>query len=112
VALFAPFAGNMPTDYLFRDTAYDTDTLAVFASREYDVEALEQDVQVVVNLISDADQADDLLPLAADVADRFGKPIVNDPRKIQRTTRDAVAAALQGIPGRSTVISASIASSS
>jgi tetratricopeptide (TPR) repeat protein len=99
VALFAPFAGNMPTDYLFKDTAYDTDTLAVFASREYDVEALEQDVQVVVNLISDADQADDLLPLAADVADRFGKPTVNDPRKIQRTTRDAVAAAHQGIPG-------------
>ena len=99
VALFAPFAGNLPTDYLLKDTAYDTDTLAVFASREYDAEALEQDVQVVVNLISDADQADDLLPLAADVAERFGKPIVNDPRKIQRTTRDAVAAALQGIPG-------------
>jgi glutathione synthase/RimK-type ligase-like ATP-grasp enzyme len=99
VALFAPFAGNMPTDYLFRDTAYDTDTLAVFASRGYDVEALERDVQVVVNLISDADQADDLLPLAADVAERFGKPIVNDPRKILRTTRDAVAAALEGIPG-------------
>jgi len=98
VVLFAPFAGNIPTDYLLKDTAYDTDTLAVFASREYDVEALDQDVQVVVNLISDADQADALLPLVADVADRFGKPIVNDPRKIQRTTRDAVAAALQGIP--------------
>ena len=98
VALFAPFAGNLPTDYLLKDTAYDTDTLALFASREYDVEALEQDVQVVVNLISDADQADALLPLAADVAERFGKPIVNDPRKIQRTTRDAVAAVLQGIP--------------
>ena len=32
-----------------------------------------------------------MLPLAADLADRLGKPIVNDPRKIQRTTRDAVA---------------------
>ena len=99
LALFAPFAGNIRTEYLFRDCAYDTDTLALFASCEFDVEVLRRDVQVVVNLISDADQADGLLPLAADLADRLGKPIVNDPRKIQRTTRDAVAALLQGMPG-------------
>lgn len=99
LALFAPFAGNMPTGYLFKDTVYDTDTLAVFASREYDVELLKQDVQVVVNLVSDADQAEALLPLAADLVGRLGKPIVNDPRKIQRTTRDAVTALLKGIPG-------------
>jgi tetratricopeptide (TPR) repeat protein len=99
LALFAPFAGNLPTGYLFKDSAYDTDTLALLASSEYDVELPKQDVQVVVNLISDVDQGDALLPLAADLAGRLGKPIVNDPRKIQRTTRDAVAALLQGIPG-------------
>ena len=97
LALFAPFAGNLPSGYLFQDAAYDTDTLALFASGEYDVERLRQDVQVLVNLISDADQADALLPLAATLADRLGKPTVNDPRKIQRTTRDAVAALLEGI---------------
>jgi tetratricopeptide (TPR) repeat protein len=99
LALFAPFAGNLPTDYLFKNAAYDTDTLAVFASRDYDVEALKQDVQVVVNLISDADQADGLLPLVADLAGRFGKPVVNHPDKILRTTRDEVAVWLEGIPG-------------
>jgi Flp pilus assembly protein TadD len=99
LALYAPFAGNLPTGYLFKDSAYDTDTLALLASSEYDVKFLKQDVQVVVNLISDADQAAALLPLAADPAGRLGKPIVNDPRKIQRTTRDAVAALLQGIQG-------------
>ena len=98
LALFAPFAGNMPTGYLFKDTVYDIDTLAVFASSDYDVELLKQDVQIVVNLVSDADQADALLPLAADLVGRLGKPVVNDPRKIQRTTRDAAAALLQGIP--------------
>ena len=40
-----------------------------------------------------------LLPVAADLVDRFGLPTVNDPRKIERTTRDAVARLLQGIPG-------------
>ena len=64
-------------------------------------ETLKKDVddKVVVNLISDADQAEAVLPLAADLAGRLGKPTVNDPRKIQRTTRDATAALLAGIPG-------------
>jgi tetratricopeptide (TPR) repeat protein len=99
LALYAPFAGNLPTGYLFKDAAYDTDTLALFASSEYDAAPLKKDAQVVVNLISDADQAGALLPLAADLADRLGKPIVNDPRKIQNTTRDAIAARIDGIPG-------------
>jgi tetratricopeptide (TPR) repeat protein len=99
LALYGPFAGNTPTEYLFKDVVYDTDTLSLFAANQYDVAALKLDVQVVVNLISDADQADGLLPLAADLVDRVGRPIVNDPRKIGNTTRDAVADLLAGIPG-------------
>lgn len=98
LTLYAPFGGNMPTEYLFQDAFYDTDTLALFASREYDSALLSRDVQVVVNLISDADQTEALLPVAADLVDRFGLPTLNDPRRIQRTTRDAVAGLLDGIP--------------
>jgi tetratricopeptide (TPR) repeat protein len=97
LALYAPFGGNTPTEYLFKDAVHDTDTLALFTAREYDGELFRQNVQVVVNLISDADQAEALLPLAADLADRLDRPIVNHPRKIQSTTRDAVAVLLQGI---------------
>jgi tetratricopeptide (TPR) repeat protein len=99
LALYAPFGGNTPTEYLFKDAVHDTDTLALFAAREYDTELLNQNIQLVVNLISDADQTEALLPLAADLVGRLGKPTVNDPRKIQQTTRDAVACLLQGIPG-------------
>jgi tetratricopeptide (TPR) repeat protein len=99
LALYAPFAGNTPTEYLFKDADYDTDTFALLASSECDAELLKQDVQVVVNLISDADQAEAVLPLAADLVGRLGKPVINDPGKIQRTTRDAVADLLAGIPG-------------
>ena len=99
LALYAPFAGNLPTGYLFKQADYDTDTVALFASSQIDIELLKRDVQVVVNLISDADQGAALLPLAADLAVRLGKPIVNDPLKIGRTTRDAIAELLQGIPG-------------
>jgi tetratricopeptide (TPR) repeat protein len=98
LALYAPFGGNTPTEYVFKDAVHDTDTLALLASREYDCDLVGQDVQVVVNLISDADQTEALLPLAADLVDRLGKPTVNDPRKIERTTRNAVACLLQGIP--------------
>jgi tetratricopeptide (TPR) repeat protein len=99
LALYAPFGGNTPTEYLFQDAFFDTDTLALFASREYDTAQLVQDVQLVINLVSDADQTEALLPLAADMVDRFGLPVVNHPRKVQQTTRDAVAKSLQGIPG-------------
>ena len=99
LALYAPFAGNTPTEFIFRDVDYDTDTLALFDASEPDVAAL-GDVQMVVNLISDADQdqSEAVLPLAARLAAKLGKPVVNHPDKIGHTTRDAVAKLLPGIP--------------
>jgi tetratricopeptide (TPR) repeat protein len=96
LALYAPFAGNTPAEFLFADAAYDTDTLALLASSEIDAAAL-GGIDVVVNLISDPDQAVNELPIAAALAAQLGKPVVNDPGKIVRTTRDAVAALLPGI---------------
>jgi tetratricopeptide (TPR) repeat protein len=98
LALYAPFGGNTPTEYLFQDAFFDIHTLSLFASREYDVAELSDGIGLVVNLISDADQTEALLPVAADLVDRFGLPTVNDPRKVQGTTRDAVASLLEGIP--------------
>ena len=60
---------------------YDVDTLALFDSREPDIASL-GDVDVVVNLISDADQAEAMLPAAARLAEKLGKPVVNAPGKI------------------------------
>ncbi len=98
LALFAPFAGNTPTEYLFRDAAYHTEPLALFDRGEPDA-ASPGDVALVINLISDADQARLVLPAASRLVERLGKPVINDPGKIQRTTRDAVASLLPGISG-------------
>ena len=98
LALYAPFGGNTPTEYLFQDAFYDTETLALLASRDYHDTLFGENVQLVINLISDADQTDALLPVAADLVDRFGLPTVNHPRRIGMTTRDAVAGLLEGIP--------------
>ena len=34
LALYAPFSGDTPTEYLFKDATYDIDTLAFFGPRE------------------------------------------------------------------------------
>jgi tetratricopeptide (TPR) repeat protein len=99
LALYAPFGGNTPTEYLFKHAAYDTDTLALFEQNHYDAETFSEGVDIVVNLLSDVDQAARVLPLAAALADRLGRPVVNHPRKILRTTRDATAELLTGIEG-------------
>ena len=98
LALFAPFAGNTPSDYLFKNAPYDTDTLALIPGIRHGLDQL-RGAQVIVNLISDADQAGALLPLAGDLADQLGLPVVNDPRKVQQTTRENVMLLLEAIPG-------------
>src|SRR5260221_7438939 len=98
LALYAPFAGNTPSEYLFKDACYDTGTLALFDGSEADLAAL-RDFDIVVNLISDADQAETVLPLAIQLVSWLGKPVINDPALVKRTTRDAVADLLPGIAG-------------
>jgi len=98
LALYAPFAGNTPAEYLFKDACYDADTLALFEFSRPEVSTLGS-FDLVVNLISDPDQAAGVLPLAADLAGRLGKPVINDPRRIVHTTRDEVAGLLPDITG-------------
>jgi Flp pilus assembly protein TadD/glutathione synthase/RimK-type ligase-like ATP-grasp enzyme len=98
LALYAPFAGNTPAEYLFKDAGYDADTLALFDSSEPDVSDLGA-FDLVINLISDADQAGAVLSVAAGVVAQLGKPIINDPGKISHTTRDQVTERLSEVPG-------------
>jgi len=99
LALFAPFVGNTPVEFLFKDCAYRTSILSLLPGSQPDIALLAQEADIVVNLVSDADQAPEVLPLALAIARSLGKPVVNDPAKIQNTTRDATALALADIEG-------------
>jgi tetratricopeptide (TPR) repeat protein len=99
LALYAPFGGNTPTEYLFENASYDVNTLPVIADNAYDVEMLRHEGDIVVNLLSDADQGNAELSVAAELMDILAKPAVNDPRRVQHTTREAVARLLEGIAG-------------
>jgi Flp pilus assembly protein TadD/glutathione synthase/RimK-type ligase-like ATP-grasp enzyme len=98
LALFAPFAGNTPAEYLFNGADYDTDTLALLPSTDIDAVLRDTTYGVVVNLISDADQAADLLPVVTDLVERLGAAVVNHPARVIRTTRDAACEMFAGIP--------------
>jgi tetratricopeptide (TPR) repeat protein len=99
LALFAPFAGNTPTEYLLTGTHYDASTLAVFAGRDYDLAALRRGADLVFNLISDADQAQAVLPMVSTLVDGLGLPTLNPPHKVRETTREIIAQRLDGIAG-------------
>ncbi|MBC9879517.1 tetratricopeptide repeat protein [Bradyrhizobium sp. INPA01-394B] len=99
LALFAPFVGNTPVEFLFKDCAYQTSIVSLLPGSPPDGSLLADEADVVVNLVSDADQGAEVLPLVAAIAASLGKPVVNDPARIRNTTRDATALALADVEG-------------
>lgn len=98
LALQAPFGGNTPTEYLFFEPDYAINTYAVLPGVAYDIAFLKASGDLVVNLVSDADQAADILPEVVALTDQLGKTLINPPREILKTTRDGTVAALSGLP--------------
>lgn len=95
----SPGAGNTPPDFLLGRAAFDCHFYALLPDVPPDLDLLRAHGDIAVNLISDVDQGGAMLSAAADVFDRLGKPVVNHPRKILGTGRDAVVALLSGLPG-------------
>jgi tetratricopeptide (TPR) repeat protein len=98
LALQAPFGGNTPTEYLFFAPDYAVNTYAVLPGAAHDIALLQAAGDIVVNLVSDADQAAAILPEVVALTDRLGKTTINAPSEILRTTRDGTVAALAGLP--------------
>lgn len=98
LVLAAPGVANTPSDYLIGRSGYDSYFLGVMDGVTYDPALLRTSADVVVNLISDADQGSGILPQAVDLVERIGRPTINHPAKVLATGREAVAARLAGIP--------------
>ena len=90
--------GNTPSQFLLSKGAFDCHFLALLEGVTPDIEMLIQHCDVVINLISEVDQAQHILPAAADLMDRLGKPVVNHPRTILTTGRETMAERLADIP--------------
>ena len=91
LVIMAPGAGNTPYRYLIGKNSYECNLYALLPNVEPDLELLRASGDIVLNLISDADQGRDMLATAAALVDRIGRPVVNHPSRIVATSRDAVA---------------------
>ena len=95
--LDAPEVGCTPVNYLVGRTMYDSHFLALLSGEEYDIDFLRSKADVVINMISDADNGKEVLPFACNIADRIGLPTVNHPNRIIGTDRETIARMLSGI---------------
>jgi Flp pilus assembly protein TadD/glutathione synthase/RimK-type ligase-like ATP-grasp enzyme len=96
--LDAPGAGSTPVNYLASWGSYDCHFVGILPDFSYDMDLLLSKADVVVNMIADADNGHEVLPIACDLADKLNRPIVNHPRRIMATDRASVARRLSDIP--------------
>ena len=95
--LDAPGAGSTPVTYLVSQAAYDCHFVGILPDFTYDMDLLLSKADVVVNMIADADNGNEVLPLALALAERLDRPTINHPRKIMTTDRQSIAGKLAGI---------------
>jgi glutathione synthase/RimK-type ligase-like ATP-grasp enzyme len=89
---------NTPVHYLIEDAPFDAHFVMAMDADEA-VNHLRDYGDVVFNLLCDVDQCGALLTRSAELLDRLNKPVLNPPRKILPTGRDAVADMISQIPG-------------
>ncbi|MFC0401120.1 tetratricopeptide repeat protein [Paraburkholderia rhizosphaerae] len=97
--VFAPGRGNTPFAYLVEGAPFESNVLNLLQDFKYDDDALRNGGDVVVNLIADVDQGGPIVAIADEFVERIGKPIVNHPRLIKGTGREAIAKLIGDTPG-------------
>ncbi len=97
--MFAPGGGNTPIDYFINDARFESHIFTALKGVEYDVDLLHNQTDVVVNLVSDADNGRAILGTVEALAERIGRPVVNHPRLIAGTDRATISARLAGTAG-------------
>ena len=97
--LFSPVAGNTPYEDLIQDGCFDADMIIVLPGQGYDPAFLDGAADVIVNLVSEPDLGPDAILQAAYLVEGLETPIVNHPKLILDTDREAIARRLAGISG-------------
>jgi tetratricopeptide (TPR) repeat protein len=96
--LDTPLAGCTPMDYLLSNAAYTSNFYCLLQDEPNNLDFLKTKGDVVVNMISDADNGKELFPLISSIVNSLGLPIINHPRLIMNTDRETIANLIAGIP--------------
>ncbi|MBW6423829.1 tetratricopeptide repeat protein [Rhizobium sp. XQZ8] len=109
--LFSPVAGNTPYEDLIQDGCFDADMIIVLPGQGYDPAFLDGAADVIVNLVSEPDLGPDAILQAAHLVEGLETPIVNHPKLILGTDREAIARRLAGMPDVSMPMTVHVSSS-
>ena len=96
--IVAPSAYNTPYEFLTVRVPFESHVLLLLPDQQYDSAFLASKADVAVNLVSDVDHDNGLLPVAAALLDSLGIPVINHPSRIHVTDRLGVAGLLADIP--------------
>ncbi len=96
--LDSPGAGSTPVDYLVGQATYNRHFYCVMPQGQHDIALLRSKADVVINMLADADNGQEILPRALELANQLDRPVVNHPSKIMRTDRESMARLLASIP--------------
>jgi Flp pilus assembly protein TadD len=105
VVLCAVGAGHVPTRYLVDPDCFTTLTLALLSQDQADAPlgaidpAVLADATVIFSTLGDADRDNGQLAAATDFCERLGKPVLNPPGAIARTSRANASVLFAGVPG-------------
>lgn len=95
--LAAPGPFNTPTEYLLDPAWHAATPIFMLEDFAYPCERIAESFDIMFNAVSDADAAPDSLAIAGRLAPAIGLPVLNPPQLIAETTRERIAARLQGI---------------
>ena len=96
--LFSPEAGNTPYESLIKGGDFDSEVLLIVQGYRNDPGDRSPRVDVVINLLSDADFGLDMIATAIDLADTLDRPVVNHPRLMLGTDRESISKRLAFVP--------------
>ncbi|MGN6464961.1 MAG: tetratricopeptide repeat protein [Rhizobiaceae bacterium] len=96
--LFSPSCSNTPYEDLIGNAPFESGLLMLLPGMEYDITALRNRAEILVNLVSDADRGEAVLCDAELFLSRFDCPIVNPPHLVRGTDRLSIACRLGDIP--------------
>ena len=97
--LLSPIAGNTPFEDITSASSFESRSIMLIDGFNHEIAKVTQDIDIVFNLISDADCGREELQLAKTFVDGLSLPVLNHPAAVAKTDRESISRRLANVPG-------------